>query len=389
MTSDAIFLLEDDGRLEKVPFGTYVLEDHLQELVARFPELLPGDQIAPDDPLRWLLVCREAGVPDGESAGDRWSLDHLLLDHRAIPTFVEVKRSSDTRIRREVVGQMLDYAANATRYWPVDRIRAIATAQAGGPDQLDERIRTLLQLKPDDDAGDVEAYWAAVEENLRNGVMRLLFVGDELPRELRRLIEFLNEHMPSIEVLGVELRQYSGSRVRALVPRVIGQTQRALDVRSGSRNEPRRKTTEPEFLQACPEWSRAFFQRLLSEARGRGLLVAWGTKGFSVRAAGDGGQPVSVLYGYPPGAMASESPSLEIYLKYLDVGLADRLRAELLAVGGFVARGQYTILLPLAVENLPQAEAGLARIWNVYEMIGRTGGMDDQAGQTTTAGTLP
>jgi hypothetical protein len=29
-----------------------------------------------------------------------------------VPTLLEVKRSSDTRIRREVVGQMLDYAAN-------------------------------------------------------------------------------------------------------------------------------------------------------------------------------------------------------------------------------------------------------------------------------------
>lgn len=389
MTSDAIFLLGEDGQLERVPFGTYVLEDHLQELVAQFPELLPGEQIAPDDPLRWLLVRREAGVPDSEGAGNRWSVDHLLLDHRGVPTLVEVKRSSDTRIRREVVGQMLEYAANATRYWPVDRIRAIATTQAGGPDQLDEQIRALLRLEAEDDTVDaVEAYWSTVEENLRNGVLRLLFVGDELPRELRRLIEFLNEHMPSIEVLGVELRQYSGSRVRALVPRVIGQTQRALDDKSRSRPAARGKTTEPEFLQSCPGWSQPFFQRMLDGARERRLLVAWGTKGFSVRVAGPGGQLVSVLYGYPGGAMGVESPSLEIYLKYLDADLATRLRAELLGVGAFVERGQYTMWLPLAEANLPQAEAGLARIWNVYEMILRAGTVDDQADQTTAAGTL-
>jgi hypothetical protein len=40
-----------------------------------------------------------------------------------VPTPVEVKRSSDTRLRREVVGQMLDYAANAIVYWPADHIR--------------------------------------------------------------------------------------------------------------------------------------------------------------------------------------------------------------------------------------------------------------------------
>jgi hypothetical protein len=63
------------------------------------------------DPRRFLLVRREAPVPDRENGGIRWSIDHLFLDQDAIPTLVEVKRSSDTRIRREVVGQMLDYAA--------------------------------------------------------------------------------------------------------------------------------------------------------------------------------------------------------------------------------------------------------------------------------------
>jgi hypothetical protein len=387
--SDAIFLLEEGGQLEKVPFGTYVLEDHLQELVAKFPELLPGEQIAPDDPLRWLLVCREAGVPDGDRAADRWSLDHLLLDHRAVPTFVEVKRSSDTRIRREVVGQMLEYAANATRYWPVDRIRSLATTQAGGSEQLDARIRDLLQVQSDDDGADaVEAYWSTVEENLRNGTTRLLFVADELPSELRRLIEFLNEHMPSIEVLGVELRQYSGSRVRALVPRVVGQTQRAIDGRAKPRNVSRGNTNESEFLEACAEWSRPFFQRLLAEARRRKLLIAWRTKGFAVRTERPAGQSVSVLYGYPGGAMGIESPSLEIFLKCLDADVAADLRMDLLGVGGFTEGGQYTLWLRLAVENLPQAEAGLAPIWNVYETIRRSSDVDDRANEIPATGAV-
>jgi hypothetical protein len=40
-------------------------------------------------------VTREAGVPDGDDASDRWSLDHLFLDQDGVPTLVEVKRSSD------------------------------------------------------------------------------------------------------------------------------------------------------------------------------------------------------------------------------------------------------------------------------------------------------
>ena len=59
-----------------------------------------------------------------EDGAGRWSVGHLFLDQDSIPTIVEVKRSTDTRIRREVVGQMLAYAANAVVHWPVDRLRA-------------------------------------------------------------------------------------------------------------------------------------------------------------------------------------------------------------------------------------------------------------------------
>jgi hypothetical protein len=75
----------------------YHPEDVLQRLIERHPEMLTGDAAA-HGPL--ILVRREAGVSDQEDASGRWSLDHLYLDGKAIPTLVEVKRSSDTRARR-------------------------------------------------------------------------------------------------------------------------------------------------------------------------------------------------------------------------------------------------------------------------------------------------
>ena len=58
-----------------------------------------------------------------DAGADRGYLDHLFLDHDAVPTLVEVKRSENTQIRREVVGQMLDYAANGVACWSVEEIR--------------------------------------------------------------------------------------------------------------------------------------------------------------------------------------------------------------------------------------------------------------------------
>jgi len=115
-----MFLLSGDD-LVPMHEQAYDSEDRLQGWLAKYPDLLAGgDQLA-GSPRRWLLVKREAGVPDQEAGGSRWSLDHLFIDQEAVPILVEVKRSDDTRIRREVVGQMLDYAANGVVYWPAIR----------------------------------------------------------------------------------------------------------------------------------------------------------------------------------------------------------------------------------------------------------------------------
>lgn len=96
-------------------------EDLLQALIAQHPEILADDEAGRG---RLMLVRREAAVSDQEDGGGRWSLDHLYLDRDGVPTLVEVKRSSDTRGRREVVAQMLDYAANAKASFGSDRMVA-------------------------------------------------------------------------------------------------------------------------------------------------------------------------------------------------------------------------------------------------------------------------
>src|SRR5712691_11409572 len=98
--SDGIFLLRGEELVE-MRQQPYDSEAVLQTLLEKYPNLLAGEQIG-DARLRWLLVKREAGVPAQEGGGARWSLDHLFVDQEAVPTLVEVKRSDDTRIRREV-----------------------------------------------------------------------------------------------------------------------------------------------------------------------------------------------------------------------------------------------------------------------------------------------
>jgi hypothetical protein len=267
-----IFLLGDDGGLVKLIERPYDAEDRLQALLADHPDLLAGEQIDSVLPRRWLHVKREAGIPGEAGGADRWALDHLFLDQVAIPTFVEVKRSSNTQIRREIVGQMLDYAANATRYWPVDSMRehfsAVCTAR-----QIDPVVALGEWLGPDIDA---EQFWDLARRNLREGRLRLLFVADAIPPELRSIVEFLNHQMSPAEVLAVEIRQYVGGDparpLRTLVPRVFGQTEAAKQAKGTASGDPL-VASEAELLDRSPEAARPVVKAVLDVARAQGYEV--------------------------------------------------------------------------------------------------------------------
>ena len=239
----SVFVLNHDNDLVPMDAAQFVTEDDFQALLADFPELISGDQIDPSNPRRWVLVRREAAIPSEENGGGRWSLDHLFLDQDGIPTLVEVKRQTDTRIRREVVGQMLDYAANCVVYWPVERLQADfeSTCQSKGK-SAQELLRDLLGAD-----NSAEDFWIRVKTNLGAGRIRLLFVADLIPPELRRIIEFLNKNMDPTEVLGLELRQFQGRGLRTLVPYVIGQTEEAFQKRNPSSRAARNWDEESIF----------------------------------------------------------------------------------------------------------------------------------------------
>jgi len=223
-----IYLLNDNSDLMAMEEASYDSEKLLQDLLAEHPDLLAGEQINSEEPRRWLLVTREMSVPDEEDGSARWSLDHLFLDQDAVPTLVEVKRSSDTRIRREVIGQMLDYAANAVAYWPVEEIKAKFEGRCADSDEDPEEVLST-HLGEDHESAE---FWQRVKTNLQAGRIRMVFVADSIPAELRRIVEFLNEQMDPAEVLAIEIKQFIGEGVKTLVPRVLGQTEAARQKKS-------------------------------------------------------------------------------------------------------------------------------------------------------------
>ena len=258
--------------LEEEPFST---EDELQALIAEHPELLDGEQIRPGDPRRWLLVTREQGIADTPEGGARWSLDHLIVDQDAVPTLVEVKRGSNPELRRTVVGQLLEYAAHAAQTWTADELRRTFEEANDDPDAV---FAELLQV---DEEPDVDAFWENVATNLAARRLRLLFVADEIPDPLEQVVKFLNEQMPRIEVLAVEIKQFRGKSIQTLVPRVIGRTS-ASSTRGTA--GPRRKLTRDSFLEKLPsDKAREAAKRLLEVADESGAKVEPGASSVSIR----------------------------------------------------------------------------------------------------------
>lgn len=197
----------------------YDAERDLQALLAQHPEILT-DEEAGQGPL--LLIRREAPIRAEEEAAGRGSLDHLYVDGAGVPTLVEVKRSSDTRGRREVVAQMLDYAANAKTSFTTERMSAwlednASVRNATGPELLADVLGVA----------DPDEFWQTVSVNLEAERFRLIFVSDTIPPELRRMIEFLNGQMARADVLAIEVKQYvdKAGEHQTIVPRVIGYTE--------------------------------------------------------------------------------------------------------------------------------------------------------------------
>lgn len=279
--SGKIFMIKDNDELVAMAEKKYERELDFQDLLEDYPDLIPGDQINSENPRRWLLVKRELGLPFEEEGARSLSLDHFFLDQDGIPTLVEVKRSSDTRLRREVVAQMLDYAANAVSFLPVEEVKAQLGDISLQDDFLDENMVE-------------EKFWQNVKSNLEEGKIRMLFVADEIPMELKTIIEFLNNNMNKQEVLGIEIKQYMANdeKVKTLVSRVIGQT---VEAQTKGREYP--YLTEETFFENLDQHGNKFFKELFKFGDEKGLVTNWGTRGFSLNLS-IGNKKVSLLQGY-------------------------------------------------------------------------------------------
>lgn len=189
-------------------------EADIQALVHAHPSCLPISEIdaifaGP------VAICRELQTPAG-------SIDNLLITPTGLPVLVECKLWRNPQGRREVVGQILDYAKELSRWSSSDLQREVS-----------RNLKWKLQQDPVisfvRDAGhevnEID-FNDNLTINLRRGRFLLLIVGDGIREGVEAIAEYLQAHADLHFSLGlVELPIFvmpDGGRLVA--PRVLVRT---------------------------------------------------------------------------------------------------------------------------------------------------------------------
>ena len=188
-------------------------EGWLQNLIQSHPALLPVADIEPGL-LPLIPICTELPVPSGY-------VDNLMLTPEGGIIVVETKLWRNPQARREVVGQVLDYAKDLSAF-SYDDLEIAAGAA------LKRRGVKLIDLVSAAAPGLDEARFIdAVTRNLVLGRFLLIIAGDGIHEGAEQLVAFVQRHVGLHFTLGlVEMSLWhipEDDRIIVL-PRIIART---------------------------------------------------------------------------------------------------------------------------------------------------------------------
>ena len=197
-----------------------------------------------------------------------------------------------------------------------------------------------------------------MDDNLANGRHVLLIVASGLMDGLSRdLLQYANICL-GLPLYGVEITMFKMGDRELIVPRGVRH-------RAGGRSPTgpaRGRVDHATFLAACTPSTAAFFERMLNEAEERGMVLYWGSKGFSVRMPLE--QPVSVMRGYPPDVFEVRTANWP-----LDAETLAEFRRQLGERAPFELGGKHTHRLRVDEKTQQQVDDALAFMWDEVEKM--------------------
>lgn len=202
----------------RVPLGSGptwggVDEATLQDLLFRCPEALP---IATIDRAYAgaVSVCKELSLPAGYA-------DALYVNQLGRLTLTEFKLWRNPQARREVIGQILDYAKDLASWSYEDLQRQVSLALGKSGNVLYQLVR---QQSPDLDEAE---FVDNVTRHLRRGEFLLLIIGDGIQEDAANIVDFVQGHSGlHFNLAMVEAALYRDAANGLIVqPRVLARTE--------------------------------------------------------------------------------------------------------------------------------------------------------------------
>jgi hypothetical protein len=263
-----ILVIEGDKvtALDKTKFTE---EGKLQDYLEKYPSLIPLGEIV-EGASDLLCIGREVGAGPG-------AIDLLFIDKDGLLTVVETKLAKNPEARRTVIGQIIEYASYIS-HWTVDDVERIANNyfKLG---EVPERYRdkTLYDAikQPGVEELSDEEIRANIENNLKNGKIRLIIAVDELVEPLRATVTFLNENSKfDILLLQVSSFEEKERDRKILAPSLFG-------YKPPSTIEGRVQSTEDNFFddarKRCDEDVVKAMEELYKFSEEKAAFIGWGT----------------------------------------------------------------------------------------------------------------
>ena len=282
-------------QLERIPLNEkHFQENWLQKIIHKNPQILPIDDIESGfAPL--ISLGREISTSVGY-------IDNLYISPNGYLTIVETKLWRNPEAKREVVGQIIDYAKELTN-WNFTKLN---DGVKNSSQLYNNNFKGIIELIKDfENIEEHEEYKIIdnIERNLKRGRFLLLIVGDGIRESVEEMVDFLS-NTPQIQfTLGlVELQFYKNPNLEGeliAIPNLITRTReitRAIvkieNSTTGSvtietdfieeKVKPitvRTTITEDDFfeqLQQNTDYESAeFAKHILATVKERGYFVEW------------------------------------------------------------------------------------------------------------------
>lgn len=202
----AIWQNDDSGWHLLSPQG-FPNEATLHTLVENAPHLLPLAGTP-----RLIVLGREVQLGSGRA-------DLLAIEPNGRLSIIEIKLARNAEARRAVIAQVLAYAAYL---WGID----VATLEheilyKHLQDRGYKSLSHALASNDQEGSFDAEAFATQLASYLKLGHFRLVFVLDEAPEELLRLVNYLESVSEQLVIDVITLSSYSVNGSHILVPQRV------------------------------------------------------------------------------------------------------------------------------------------------------------------------